>query len=119
MIEIGDGASSGGASGVASAVDPLEDGAGETEQLDEAADGHSLEMPDSPEPPDSPDSSELGGAGEGLAGWFAQHLADVIVEVGPAQLGIVCARLGVTQSDIAPVHLPLVERLSRLLGYLS
>lgn len=56
--------------------------------------------------------------GQGLAGWFAQHLVELMEEVEPAQLGIVCARLGVTLSDVAPVHLPLGERVQRLLAYL-
>lgn len=113
MIEIGDGTP------IASADDPSPGGDGDA-QVDADVDVRRL----APESSFSleitvdagPDQGE--GEGQGLGGWFSQHLAELVLEVGPAQLGIVCARLGVTLSDVAPVHLPLVERVQRLLGYL-
>jgi tetratricopeptide (TPR) repeat protein len=51
----------------------------------------------------------------GLEEWFHRHLAEI---ADPAQLGIVCARLGVIFADIAPPHLPLSERVRLLLSHL-
>lgn len=65
--------------------------------------------------PSSVEKLEEGSLEARLYDWFAQHLAQLM---GPALLGIVCTRLGVVFADVAPPHLPLAERVQRLLAYL-
>lgn len=64
-------------------------------------------------------------AGEPFAGaapleeWLGRNLVSLVAICGPAQLGIVCARIGLSFASIAPPHLPIAERVSRLLSDLT
>jgi hypothetical protein len=55
----------------------------------------------------------------GVAAWLHMHLLELAQEVGQVQLGIVCARIGIAFADVASPHLPLAERIRRLLAHLT
>lgn len=64
-------------------------------------------------------ADESGGPGGRLYEQLFVSLTKLAAEIAPAQLGIVCARLGLSFADIASPHLPYGERVQRLLSYLS
>lgn len=54
-----------------------------------------------------------------LEGWLQKHLGELVERCGAAQLGILCAGIGLSLTSIAPPHLPVGERLQRLLTDLA